>query len=120
MASEQLQTSASSGPDQANGPAASDRIEPYLLKIAGLVILGMMVGGTILETLHWSWIFLVNVPIGIVAFIAGWRIIPHTESGEAGRLDVVGLALLSTASSAIVYGLAQLGTPDTSLSAPIV
>ena len=48
----------------------------------------------------------------------GWRMIPHTESGEAGRLDVVGLALLSTASTAVVYGLAQLGTPGTSLTAP--
>ena len=53
-----------------------------------------MVGGAILQNLHWSWIFLVNVPIGVVAFIAGWRMIPHTDSGEAGRLDVVGLALL--------------------------
>ena len=83
-------------------------------------ILGPVVGGTILESLHWSWIFLVNVPIGFIAFFLGWRIIPHTESGKAGRLDVLGLVLLSTASSAVVYGLAQLGTPGTSLTAPIV
>src|SRR5271154_1650873 len=83
-------------------------------------ILGPVVGGTILEGLHWSWIFLVNVPIGVVAFILGWRVIPHTESGEAGGLDVLGLVLLSTASSAVVYGLAQLGTPGTSLTATIV
>ena len=47
--------------------------------------------------LHWSWIFLVNVPIGVVAFVLGWRLLPHTDSGEAGRLDVVGLALLPRA-----------------------
>ena len=68
-------------------------------------ILGPVVGGVILQNLHWSWIFLVNVPIGVVAFVLGWRMLPQTESGEAGRLDVVGLALLSTGATAIVYGL---------------
>jgi EmrB/QacA subfamily drug resistance transporter len=82
-------------------------------------ILGPVVGGLILQNLHWSWIFLVNVPIGVIAFIAGWRIIPETESGEAGRLDVRGLVLLSSASSALVYGLSQLGT-HSSLTAPAV
>src|SRR3979490_667377 len=80
-------------------------------------ILGPVVGGLILQNLHWSWIFLVNVPIGVIAFIAGWRTIPETESGRAGRLDLVGLALLSSASSALVYGLSQLGT-HSSLTAP--
>ena len=36
--------------------------------------------------------------------------IPHTESGAAGRLDVLGLALLSTGSAAVVYGLSELGS----------
>jgi EmrB/QacA subfamily drug resistance transporter len=106
---------------QVSGPKRMGRVMGIVAMPAMLgPILGPVVGGTILESLHWSWIFLVNVPIGILAFIAGWRIIPHTESGKAGRLDVVGLALLSTASSAVVYGLAQLGAPNTSLGAPIV
>ena len=61
-------------------------------------ILGPVVGGVILENLHWSWIFLVNVPIGVIAFALGWRMLPHTDSGEAGRLDVLGLALLPAGS----------------------
>src|SRR5438094_2967673 len=82
-------------------------------------ILGPVVGGAILQNLHWSWIFLVNVPIGVVAFIACWRTIPETESGEAGRLDVLGLGLLSAASTAIVYGLAELGSHG-NMTAPLV
>lgn len=82
-------------------------------------ILGPVVGGAILQNLHWSWIFLVNLPVGLIAFMAAWRTIPHTESGHAGRLDVVGLALLSTASSALVYGLSQLGS-NSDLTAPVV
>src|SRR6202140_3696597 len=104
---------------QVAGPKRMGRVMGIVAMPAMLApILGPVVGGTILEGFHWSWIFLVNVPIGVVAFILGWRIIPHTESGEAGRLDVVGLALLSTASSVVVYGLAQLGTPGSSLTAP--
>ena len=72
---------------------------------------GRSSAASILQNLHWSWIFLVNVPIGMIAFVLGWRMLPHTDSGEAGRLDMLGLALLSTASTAVVYGLsaARLG-----------
>jgi EmrB/QacA subfamily drug resistance transporter len=105
---------------QVAGPKRMGRVMGIVAMPAMLgPILGPVVGGTILQSLPWSWIFLVNVPIGFVAFIAGWRIIPHTESGEAGRLDVVGLALLSTASTAVVYGLSQLGS-HSSLTAPSV
>jgi EmrB/QacA subfamily drug resistance transporter len=106
---------------QVAGPKRMGRVMGIVAMPAMLgPILGPVVGGTILQSLHWSWIFLVNVPIGFVALILGWRMLPQTESGEAGRLDVLGLALLSTASTAVVYGLAQLGTPNTSLTAPIV
>jgi EmrB/QacA subfamily drug resistance transporter len=105
---------------QVAGPKRMGRVMGIVAMPAMLgPILGPVVGGTILQNLHWSWIFLVNVPIGVVAFIAGWRTLPHTESGEAGRLDVVGLGLVSTGTTAIVYGLSQLGT-HSSLTAPIV
>jgi EmrB/QacA subfamily drug resistance transporter len=105
---------------QVAGPKRMGRVMGVVAMPAMLgPILGPVVGGAILQNLHWSWIFLVNVPIGVGAFIAGWRIIPHTESGEAGRLDVVGLALLSTASTAVVYGLSKLGS-GAALSAPSV
>jgi EmrB/QacA subfamily drug resistance transporter len=105
---------------QVAGPQRMGRVMGVVSMPAMLApILGPVVGGLILANLHWSWIFLVNVPIGLIAFIAGWRTIPDTESGHAGRLDVTGLALLSTASSATVYGLSQLGT-HSSLTAPAV
>ena len=105
---------------QVAGPKRMGRVMGIVAMPAMLgPILGPVLGGTILQSLHWSWIFLVNVPIGVVAFIAGWRTIPHTESGEAGRLDLVGLGLLSTASTAVVYGLSQLGS-HSSLVAPTV
>ena len=105
---------------QVAGPQRMGRVMGIVSMPAMLApILGPVVGGVILQNLHWSWIFLVNLPVGIVAFALAWRVLPETESGAAGRLDVVGLALLSTASSVLVYGLSQLGT-NSSLTAPIV
>jgi EmrB/QacA subfamily drug resistance transporter len=106
---------------QVAGPRRMGRVMGVVAMPAMLgPILGPVLGGLILQNLHWSWIFLVNVPIGVIAFIAGWRIIPETESGEAGRLDVLGLALLSTSTSAIVYGLSQIATHGSLTAGSIV
>jgi EmrB/QacA subfamily drug resistance transporter len=105
---------------QVAGPKRMGRVMGVVSMPAMLApILGPVVGGAILQNLHWSWIFLVNLPIGVIAFVLALRILPRTDSGEAGRLDTVGLALLSTASTATVYGLAQLGS-NASLTAPLV
>ncbi len=105
---------------QVAGPKRMGRVMGVVTMPAMLApILGPVVGGAILQNLHWSWIFLVNLPVGALAFALAWRVLPHTDSGEAGRLDVIGLGLLSTASTALVYGLSQLGT-HSDLAAPIV
>jgi len=105
---------------QVAGPKRMGRVMGIVSMPAMMApILGPVVGGAILQNLHWSWIFLVNLPIGVIAFFLALRVLPRTDSGAAGRLDVLGLALLSSASSATVYGLAQLGS-NASLTAPIV
>ncbi len=75
-------------------------------------ILGPVVGGLILQNLHWSWIFFVNVPIGAIAFALGWRMLPRTNPGEAERLDLVGLALLPAGCAALIYGISELGSGE--------
>jgi EmrB/QacA subfamily drug resistance transporter len=96
---------------QVAGPRRMGRVMGVVSMPAMIApILGPVVGGLILENLHWSWIFFVNVPIGVLAFVLGWRLVPRTDSGEAGRFDVLGLALLSGGSAALVYGLSQLGS----------
>jgi EmrB/QacA subfamily drug resistance transporter len=96
---------------QVAGPRRMGRVMGIVSMPAMLApILGPVLGGLILQSLHWSWIFFVNVPIGIVAFVLGWRMLPQTDSGEAGRLDLTGLALLPTGAAAIVYGLSELGS----------
>jgi EmrB/QacA subfamily drug resistance transporter len=96
---------------QVAGPQRMGRVIGIVTMPAMIApILGPVVGGLILENLHWSWIFFVNVPIGLVAFVLGWRLLPRTDSGVAGRLDVLGLALLPTGCAAVIYGISQLGS----------
>ena len=41
--------------------------------------LGPMVGGLVAASAGWRWIFLVNVPVGMVAVAAGWYLLPRTR-----------------------------------------
>ncbi len=96
---------------QVAGPRRMGRVMGVVSMPAMLApILGPVIGGVILQSLHWSWIFFVNVPIGVVALVLGLRLLPRTDSGEAGRLDLVGLALLPAGGAAIVFGLSELGS----------
>ncbi|HTW41403.1 MAG TPA: DHA2 family efflux MFS transporter permease subunit [Solirubrobacteraceae bacterium] len=96
---------------QVAGPQRMGRVMGVVSMPAMLApIFGPVIGGAILEHLHWSWIFFVNLPVGVVAFALAWRMLPRTDSGEAGKLDVLGLALLPTGAAAIVYGLSELGS----------
>jgi EmrB/QacA subfamily drug resistance transporter len=102
------------------GPKRMGRVMSIVVMPAMLApILGPVVGGLILQNFHWSWIFLVNVPIGVLAVALGARMLPHSELGEAGKLDVTGLILLVTGMPLIVYGLSEIGSQG-SFTAPTV
>jgi EmrB/QacA subfamily drug resistance transporter len=102
------------------GPKRMGRVMSIVVMPAMLApILGPVLGGLILQSLHWSWIFFVNVPVGIVAFALGARMLPHSELGEPGKLDVVGLVLLVVSLPLIVYGLSEIA-PKESFTAPAV
>ncbi|HKZ14298.1 MAG TPA: MDR family MFS transporter [Solirubrobacterales bacterium] len=102
------------------GPKRMGRVMGIVVMPAMLApILGPVVGGLILENLHWSWIFFVNVPIGIIATFLGLRMLPDSDLGEAGKLDWVGLGLLATSMPLVVYGLSEIATQE-SFTAPTV
>jgi EmrB/QacA subfamily drug resistance transporter len=63
----------------------------------------------ILDATSWHWIFLVNVPIAVVALLLGARLL-QAESGraDAGPLDWLGVALLSPGLAGIVFGLSEI------------
>ncbi|WP_209796611.1 MFS transporter [Clostridium moniliforme] len=62
------------------------------------VALGTMVGpalGGIIVSLRWEYIFLINVPIGIVAFIAAMKILPKEEGHKDKKIDIIGTILFA-------------------------
>jgi EmrB/QacA subfamily drug resistance transporter len=93
---------------QAAGPTRIGRVmsvvgAPMLLG----PILGPVIGGLILQGLSWRWIFYVNVPIGAVALLLAFRVLPHSEPQPRERLDYLGVALLSPGLAGIVFGLSE-------------
>jgi EmrB/QacA subfamily drug resistance transporter len=83
-------------------------------------ILGPTIGGAILSVTTWRWIFFVNVPIGVIAIVAGLRLIHKSESAKAEPLDYMGLALMASGLPLLTYGLAEIGTVGTVDSARVI
>jgi EmrB/QacA subfamily drug resistance transporter len=80
--------------------------------------LGLVLGGLLTDAdlFGWSWrtIFLINVPIAVIAFAAATRFVPETRDRSAGRPDLLGAGLLAVALIAVAYPLLEgrtLGWP---------
>ncbi|HEX4518417.1 MAG TPA: DHA2 family efflux MFS transporter permease subunit [Gaiellaceae bacterium] len=94
----------------AAGPKRMGRVMSVVAIPAMLApIFGPLLGGVIVDNFSWRWIFFVNVPIGIVALVAALKILPRGDRSPAGRLDYVGLALMSTGLPLLTYGIAEFG-----------
>ncbi|HEY5189191.1 MAG TPA: DHA2 family efflux MFS transporter permease subunit [Solirubrobacteraceae bacterium] len=75
--------------------------------IGGLAAaLGPVVGG-LLVAASWRWVFLVNVPIGVVAIAVGWRRLPRVDGHPVRRPDALGAALVTTGTAVLTLGLVK-------------
>ena len=76
------------------------------------VAAGVLVGGALTTWVSWELIFWVNVPIGIVALVAGLHAIPRqtTDRFSAGQLDLPGAVAVIAGLSTCVYGLSATST----------
>ncbi|WP_395681992.1 multidrug transporter subunit MdtD [Dokdonella sp.] len=75
-------------------------------------LIGPTLGGWLVEAISWHWIFLINLPVGIVAALATLRYMPDAR-GEVSRFDAGGYLLLSFSMFAIslsLDGLTELGS----------
>lgn len=68
---------------------------------------GPVVGALLIAGLSWPWLFLVNLPVGLAGLLAGLRWVPRGERGQAGRLDLVGLGLVSVGLPLLVFGISK-------------
>jgi EmrB/QacA subfamily drug resistance transporter len=73
-------------------------------------ILGPILGGWLVDNASWRWIFFINVPIGIVAFILALIVLEPDQPQPAHRLDWIGMLLLSPGLAIFIFGLAESST----------
>lgn len=67
---------------------------------------GPVVGGVLL-TLSWRWIFIVNVPIGLVALLIGWWKLPRIPGHDVARPDAIGAALATAGVALLTVALVK-------------
>jgi EmrB/QacA subfamily drug resistance transporter len=74
--------------------------------LAGGGSIGVLLGGVLTDLLSWHWIFLVNVPIGVVVYALCLRLLPAEDSQAAGgRLDVAGAVTVTASLMLAVYAI---------------
>ncbi len=83
-------------------------------------VVGPTLGGLLLETVSWRAIFLINLPIGAVAYYLGLKILPHDEGHPTYRLDVTGLVLAPVGLSLLTYGLSETASQPALLRPGVV
>jgi EmrB/QacA subfamily drug resistance transporter len=79
---------------------------------------GPLAGGLLTEHLDWRWIFLVNLPVCVIAVWFTRRTVAESRSDHGGRFDVPGTVTFTVAATALVYGLIR-ATGD-GWTAPVV
>ncbi len=91
---------------QAAGPGRLARvISVSVIPVTLAPIAGPVLGGLIVQSLDWRWMFYVNLPIGVATFLLAARFLPRSAPVAApGRLDARGLVLLSPGVACLVYG----------------
>jgi len=83
-------------------------------------IFGPTLGGLLIEHVSWQSIFWINVPIGLLTFVAAWRLLPRDAPEGAERLDVLGLILVAAGVVGVTYGLAESGDTGTLASGHVL
>lgn len=69
-------------------------------------IIGPALGGLLTDTVGWHWVFLVNLPLGLVALAVLWRLLPQVRHPEAVRsIDYLGAAVFTAAIVPLLLGL---------------
>jgi EmrB/QacA subfamily drug resistance transporter len=78
--------------------------------------IGPFLGGWLIDAASWRWVFLINVPLALVAIVITLRHVPETKAREPAPLDWTGAALatigLAAASYALIESTVEVGAPE--------
>src|SRR5919106_5939650 len=72
--------------------------------------IGPLVGGLLTDHLDWSWIFYVNVPVGILGIVASYLLVTESRDETHQRLDLPGLATSAVGLFSLTYALIEANT----------
>ncbi|HSJ29696.1 MAG TPA: MFS transporter [Acidimicrobiia bacterium] len=73
-------------------------------------VAGPGIAAFMLTTLNWRWIFLVNIPLGLLALAAGWRVMPHAvDRAHSRRIDVPGVIGVLALNTFLLLAVDTLG-----------
>jgi EmrB/QacA subfamily drug resistance transporter len=90
-------------------PRPDERVKAmgaYMFVVTSGGSLGLLVGGALVQSVDWHWIFYVNLPIGAVVLALGARLIENRPGlGLKGGIDVTGSVLVTTAMMVAVYAI---------------
>ena len=73
-------------------------------------VLAPPLGGFLAEFASWRWIFLINVPLGVIGLVLALRLVPDIRAPQRRRLDWRGFGLTAVGVAALVIGLERIGT----------
>jgi EmrB/QacA subfamily drug resistance transporter len=69
-------------------------------------LVGPILGGVLVDSLGWEWIFFINLPVGLVGFVLAWRLVPRLET-HSHRFDWLGVALSGLGMFLLVFGIQE-------------
>ncbi|MGW0022736.1 MFS transporter [Rhodococcus sp. NPDC003383] len=80
--------------------------------VAGVAsLVGPLAGGGLVDGLGWEWIFFVNVPVGVLAFVMAVRLVPNLET-HSHTFDLPGVALSGAGMFLLVFGIQEGNSYD--------
>jgi EmrB/QacA subfamily drug resistance transporter len=81
---------------------------------------GPILGGWLIQAASWHWIFLINVPIGLVAFLTSLRVLPKDQPRRSEAFDFLGMLLLSPGLALFLYGVSSIPGAGTVAAAKVL
>ncbi len=83
-------------------------------------IFGPILGGWMIDALSWHWIFLINLPIGALAFVYAVVVLPRDDVEPSESFDFVGMLLLSPGLASFLYGVSSIPEAGTIMDAGVL